>query len=89
MDLSKAIQHLDDGKMLFHGAMYEYDHIFRPDSSQDHVFTEVQSAVSSAMEGYRVCIFAYGQTGSGKTHTMEGPRSDRGVNFRALEEMFR
>jgi len=88
VDLTKAIQYLDDGKMLFHGAMYEYDHVFNPSSSQDRVFTEVQSAVSSAMEGYRVCIFAYGQTGSGKTHTMEGPRSDRGVNFRALEEMF-
>ncbi|OQR95964.1 kinesin [Thraustotheca clavata] len=36
-----------------------------------------------------VCIFAYGQTGSGKTHTMEGSSSDRGVNFRAMEELFR
>lgn len=35
-----------------------------------------------------VCIFAYGQTGSGKTHTMEGSESDRGVNFRALQELF-
>ncbi|RHY95360.1 hypothetical protein DYB35_007694, partial [Aphanomyces astaci] len=36
-----------------------------------------------------VCIFAYGQTGSGKTHTMEGPSDDRGVNFRAMAELFR
>jgi hypothetical protein len=36
-----------------------------------------------------VCIFAYGQTGSGKTFTMEGPGDDRGVNFRALSELFR
>lgn len=28
-----------------------------------------------------------GQTGSGKTHTMEGPISDRGLTFRALEEL--
>mmetsp|Transcript_19109 Transcript_19109/g.35482 ORF Transcript_19109/g.35482 Transcript_19109/m.35482 type:complete len:1048 (+) Transcript_19109:45-3188(+) len=86
--MEKSIQHLDDGKMLFHGAMYEYDHVFTPNTSQSEVFNEVQSAVSSSMEGFRVCIFAYGQTGSGKTHTMEGPRRDRGVNFRALEEMF-
>ncbi|GMI10527.1 hypothetical protein TrLO_g11170 [Triparma laevis f. longispina] len=86
--MEKSIQHLDDGKMLFHGAMYEYDHVFTPNTNQSEVFNEVQSAVSSSMEGYRVCIFAYGQTGSGKTHTMEGPRRDRGVNFRALEEMF-
>ena len=87
-DMDKAIQYLDDGKMLFHGAMYDYDSVFDPNTSQTEVFKEVQSAIASAMDGYRVCIFAYGQTGSGKTHTMEGPRSDRGVNFRALEEMF-
>jgi kinesin family protein C2/C3 len=41
------------------------------------------------MDGYNVSLFAYGQTGSGKTHTMEGPKSDHGVNFRALEQLFR
>ena len=30
----------------------------------------------------------YGQTGSGKTHTMQGYGEDRGVNTRALEELF-
>jgi hypothetical protein len=29
------------------------------------------------------------QTGSGKTHTMQGNPDDRGVNFRALHELFR
>ena len=86
--LEKSIQYLDDGKMLFHGAMYEYDHVFSPSTTQKDVFGEMQSAVASAMDGFRVCIFAYGQTGSGKTYTMEGPREDRGVNVRALEEMF-
>ncbi|CAM9888775.1 unnamed protein product, partial [Phaeothamnion confervicola] len=49
---------------------------------------QVQPVVASALSGYRVCVFAYGQTGSGKTFTMEGPREDRGVNFRALGELF-
>ncbi|ETO32244.1 kinesin motor protein, partial [Reticulomyxa filosa] len=31
---------------------------------------------------------AYGQTGSGKTYTMEGPTHDRGVNYRAIKELF-
>jgi kinesin family protein C2/C3 len=39
-----------------------------------------------------VCIFAYGQTGSGKTHTMSGTDthqlSGRGINFRALDDLF-
>lgn len=28
--------------------------------------------LSSAYEGYNVCVFAYGQTGSGKSYTMMG-----------------
>lgn len=39
-----------------------------------------------------MCIFAYGQTGSGKTHTMSGTHmdnvEDRGINFRALNDLF-
>ena len=39
-----------------------------------------------------MCIFAYGQTGSGKTHTMSGTDighySGRGINFRALDDLF-
>ena len=35
------------------------------------MFQEVQSLVTSCIDGFNVCIFAYGQTGSGKTYTME------------------
>jgi hypothetical protein len=42
--------------------------------------------------GFNVCIFAYGQTGSGKTHTMSGTDArrpeGRGLNYRALEDLF-
>ena len=44
--------------------------------------------VVSVLDGYNVCIFAYGQTGSGKTWTMSGPLNNRGVNTRALDELF-
>lgn len=40
------------------------------------------------MDGYNACIIAYGQTGSGKTYTMMGTKEDRGVCWRALEELF-
>ena len=68
---------------------FSFDKIFTPDYSQTQVFDEVAPLVTSVLDGYNVCIMAYGQTGSGKTHTMEGPASDRGVNFRTLDLLFR
>lgn len=53
------------------------------------MFSETVPVVRSVMDGFNVCIFAYGQTGTGKTYTMEGIPENRGVNYRALEELFR
>lgn len=53
------------------------------------VFAETLPVVKSVLDGYNVCIFAYGQTGTGKTFTMEGTPDNRGINYRALEELFR
>ncbi|XP_060066424.1 kinesin-like protein KIFC3 [Ylistrum balloti] len=68
---------------------FEVDRVFTETSTQTEVFNEVQSLVTSCIDGYNVCIFAYGQTGSGKTYTMEGPPDDAGINQRALQELFR
>ncbi|KAJ1485748.1 P-loop containing nucleoside triphosphate hydrolase protein, partial [Baffinella frigidus] len=65
-----------------------YDAVFDPSTGQAQVFEETQPLIVSVLDGYNVCIFAYGQTGSGKTHTMQGYGEDRGVNTRALEELF-
>ena len=68
---------------------FEFDRVFTENSSQTTVYEEsVKPLVQSALDGYNVCVFAYGQTGSGKTHTMEGPENDRGVTFRAIQELF-
>jgi hypothetical protein len=53
---------------------WEFDQIFCGSSddgnSQDDVFRDTSLLVTSAVDGFNVCIFAYGQTGSGKTYTM-------------------
>ncbi|KAM9765885.1 LOW QUALITY PROTEIN: kinesin-like protein KIFC3 [Menidia menidia] len=67
---------------------FELDRVFPPQASQEEVFQEVQSLVTSCIDGFNVCIFAYGQTGSGKTYTMEGPPADPGINQRALRLLF-
>lgn len=67
---------------------WAFDRVFPPEASNESVFLEVEGLVTSALDGYNVCIFAYGQTGSGKTHTMEGTEADRGINYRALDTLF-
>ncbi|CAM9184037.1 unnamed protein product [Scytosiphon promiscuus] len=95
-DPMAKITYPDVDRLSFWGVPYQFDYVFGPGTKQAQarriwqpsVFDEVQPMIASALEGYRVCVFAYGQTGSGKTYTMEGPKSDRGVNFRALGELF-
>lgn len=67
---------------------WEFDRVFDLKTTQEDVYKEVSPLVTSAIDGYAVCIFAYGQTGSGKTYTMNGPPDSRGVNTRALAELF-
>ena len=67
---------------------WEFDKVFDFGARQEAVYAEVSGLVTSVLDGYKVCIFAYGQTGAGKTYTMNGPEGDRGVNTRALAELF-
>ena len=49
---------------------FDFDRAFPPESSQGEVFEDVSPLVTSALDGYNVCIFAYGQTG-----TLAAPRA--------------
>jgi len=55
---------------------WEFDQIFsgtaEEGNTQDAVFQDTKLLITSAVDGFNVCIFAYGQTGSGKTFTMFG-----------------
>ena len=50
---------------------YQYDHLFKPEHSNEYVFTSVISAAAEqSMNGFHSSVFAYGQSGSGKTFTV-------------------
>lgn len=88
LDLYVGSEAGDKANQIGQKHAFEFDHVFQPNSTQEQVFEQTRALVVSALDGFNVCIFAYGQTGSGKTHTMEGPETDRGVNFRSLRELF-
>ena len=44
---------------------FDFERVFRPNSTQDQVFSSIRDLITSVADGYNVCIFAYGQTGSG------------------------
>jgi kinesin family protein C1 len=68
---------------------YKFDMVFKPESTQEDVFKEISQLVTSALDGYKVCIFAYGQTGSGKTYTMQGEDNEQmGIIPRSVEQIF-
>ncbi|CBJ25844.1 conserved unknown protein [Ectocarpus siliculosus] len=67
---------------------WKFDQVFGLEARQEMVYAEVSPLVISVLDGYNACIFAYGQTGTGKTYTMMGPPRDRGVNARALGDLF-
>ncbi|EFJ11401.1 hypothetical protein SELMODRAFT_447004 [Selaginella moellendorffii] len=67
---------------------FRFDRVYEPRTSQGEFFQDIQPLVQSALDGYNVSIFACGSIGSGKTYTLEGPSHDRGMYFRAFEELF-
>ena len=40
--------------------------------------------VTSALDGFNVCVFCYGQTGAGKTHTLAGEKGTEQVRRLSL-----
>ena len=45
---------------------FQFDAVFGPESTQQDVFAQIVSLVTSVLDGYNVCLMAYGQTGAGK-----------------------
>lgn len=81
------------------GSYQANDHVFFGRLQRMHIRMYVIDSSSrkrgtAAVLGFKAlsvweCGSSDGQTGSGKTFTMEGPPDNRGVNFRALDELFR
>ena len=67
---------------------FDFNVAFNETDSQASVFEDTKNLISSAVDGYNVCVFAYGQTGSGKTYTLTGEDGQPGIAPRACEEIF-
>ena len=70
---------------------FTYDGVFSPSETQEEVYEDTSHLITSAIDGYNVCLFAYGQTGSGKTWTMTGDihsEENQGITPRAMKQLF-
>jgi len=67
---------------------FSFTQVYKPDSTQEDVFRDCESLMTSVLDGYNVCIFAYGQSGTGKTHTMNGNDKLPGLVPRAMSKIF-
>ncbi|XP_071080558.1 kinesin-like protein KIF16B [Haliotis cracherodii] len=86
----------DSGREQMRVKDFTFDHSFwsaNPGDqhyvSQENVYNALGSEIlSSAYEGYNVCVFAYGQTGSGKSYTMMGDSENEGLIPRFCQSLF-
>jgi len=67
---------------------YSFTQVYQPTASQENVFADCSSLMTSVLDGFNVCIFAYGQSGTGKTHTMDGNDEMPGLVPRAMARIF-
>jgi len=67
---------------------YMFTQVYGPTSTQEDVFRDTQTLMTSVLDGYNVCIFAYGQSGTGKTFTMNGSDELPGLVPRAMASIF-
>jgi len=67
---------------------YMFTHVYGPLSTQEDVFKDTRTLMTSVLDGYNVCIFAYGQSGTGKTFTMNGNDELPGLVPRAMAAIF-
>jgi len=100
-DKRTCVMNADPDKGTGDPKSWEFDQVFCGSSDsgngQEDIFRDTCLLITSAVDGFNVCLFAYGQTGSGKSYTMFGPgavsyntlNGDSGLAPRAAEELFR
>ena len=91
----QAVHFIDDTSLELNGPRgkkeFTYDGVFTASETQEEVYEDTSHLITSAIDGYNVCLFAYGQTGSGKTWTMTGDvqsEADRGITPRAMKQLY-
>lgn len=69
--------------------IYNFNRVFKTNSSQSEVFSEVRQLITSFVDGYNVNMITYGQSGSGKTFTMIGSKDHPGIVTHSIREVFK
>jgi len=72
-DKRTCVMYRKDARGSDEAKSWDFDQIFSGEAadgnSQEDVFKDTSLLMTSAVDGFNVCIFCYGQTGSGKVST--------------------
>jgi len=68
--------------------VFTFDQVFKPDCTQEDVYSKVAQHAKAVIHGYNTTVFAYGSTGSGKSYTMTGTSAKPGIIPRVVSEIF-
>ncbi|KAF2754997.1 kinesin family protein-like protein [Pseudovirgaria hyperparasitica] len=68
---------------------FAFDRVFDENTTQQDVYeATTKNLLDSVLDGYNATVFAYGATGCGKTHTITGIKTDPGIIFLTMQELF-
>lgn len=68
--------------------LFELDYVFSQERKNYEVYGELSMLTKGIVEGRNFCLISYGQTSTGKTYTIQGTKTENGLIFECIKDIF-